>query len=909
MQYYTYEEASMYKILRNSKFIISLFLTAFIMHFFSFAFVLPVKAANQARIHYLTLPGSTIAVLLECNGRFGMVDSGEDTDYPDGSDPRYPMRPGITQGIGYEDDVIAYLNSAGVTQENFEFYIGTHPHSDHIGSADEIIRAFHPKRVYIQEYKDSYVTYTGNLWDNLYVYDHMLEAATEVGATIIQNFSPHVPLYPEKVSIRGSVFWDDENDQEGLRPDEIAISLLDSASNEIQHLHISADESGNWSYQFSHLQKYDDTKTPIVYRVQLNDLDSNYEISNPDNEYDFVCSHIPEEVPPEEVDKPDEYSHSKSSEAEENGEENISENQEKTDEDQFNIMDNSETTNEIDTSDVIDGLDTIEKIDDTSVMEEPEAADEPADTSVVEDPEAADEPADASVVEDLEATDELDDISVMEGPETADKFNVSDAMEIVDGTVPTASPELTDTAENVKNSNVSKGGIFDDDTSNQPVKETSDDLFTSEITFYDQVDATCLLDPNNAASLLDAAPAQTGIFDDLSEEQNTTSTPTFTLGDDMLIQIKHYGTDYKTNPKPDANYFSLGVLIECNGKSAFLSGDINNYEGAETALIEELGHIDILTLGHHGHYGSNTYGYITGLSPKIMVCPGKCADIPNYNDEYSTLKALLLMNEKGTPLYSTDWYHESCDALVFSFDESLSNNIPSPVSQLLVSNAPDSIDHLYYLDGIPYAYNGWIDFNGQTYYFDNNFFSEKNKWVLIGTKRYYLNPDGTRKTEEWLSLDNKWYYLDSTGVMSTGWLFLNNKTYYFDSDSGNMLTGWQLIDDNRYYLAPTNGSLQSGWQFINDVWYYLEPDTSIMLTGWQFIHSKWYYLTPSNGAMKTGWQFINHKWYYLTPDSGDMKTGWQKINGKYYYMYSSGEMAANTYINEYYVNKSGIWVP
>ena len=63
----------------------------------------------------------------------------------------------------------------GVTQENFEFYIGTHPHSDHIGTADEVIEEFHPKRVYIQEYKDSYISNPAALWDNLYVYDQMLQ--------------------------------------------------------------------------------------------------------------------------------------------------------------------------------------------------------------------------------------------------------------------------------------------------------------------------------------------------------------------------------------------------------------------------------------------------------------------------------------------------------------------------------------------------------------------------------------------------------------------------------------------------------------------------------------------------------------------------------------------------------------
>ena len=48
--------------------------------------------STDGTIHFLTLNHNTDAILIECDGKFGMVDSGEDNDYPDGSDPRYPDR-------------------------------------------------------------------------------------------------------------------------------------------------------------------------------------------------------------------------------------------------------------------------------------------------------------------------------------------------------------------------------------------------------------------------------------------------------------------------------------------------------------------------------------------------------------------------------------------------------------------------------------------------------------------------------------------------------------------------------------------------------------------------------------------------------------------------------------------------
>ena len=37
------------------------------------------------------------AILLESNGHYALIDMGEDYDFPDGTNPRYPSRVGITR--------------------------------------------------------------------------------------------------------------------------------------------------------------------------------------------------------------------------------------------------------------------------------------------------------------------------------------------------------------------------------------------------------------------------------------------------------------------------------------------------------------------------------------------------------------------------------------------------------------------------------------------------------------------------------------------------------------------------------------------------------------------------------------------------------------------------------------------
>ena len=170
--------------------------------FFLFGTGNKVEAYEETtKIHFISLYGSTDAILLESDGHYGMVDSGEDWDYPNGEDPKYPLRDGISKNVGYEQQVIHYLEKMGV--QKLDFYIGTHAHSDHIGSGDEILDHFPTDRLYISEYVDSYQLDAHGkdptdpyyypeakeyrLWDNQYVYDKLIASAKRNGVEIISD--------------------------------------------------------------------------------------------------------------------------------------------------------------------------------------------------------------------------------------------------------------------------------------------------------------------------------------------------------------------------------------------------------------------------------------------------------------------------------------------------------------------------------------------------------------------------------------------------------------------------------------------------------------------------------------------------------------------------------------------------
>lgn len=146
---------------------------------------------EQSKIYFYNVAGTadygTDAILIESNGHFGLVDCGEDLDYPKGTDPKYPLRDGIvTKQYADPQELINFISSKGVTE--LDFIIFSHAHSDHMGAADEIIRAFDVDKIYAREYDDKYINNQDRLYDTQYVYDCMVQAANKYGATLIQNF-------------------------------------------------------------------------------------------------------------------------------------------------------------------------------------------------------------------------------------------------------------------------------------------------------------------------------------------------------------------------------------------------------------------------------------------------------------------------------------------------------------------------------------------------------------------------------------------------------------------------------------------------------------------------------------------------------------------------------------------------
>lgn len=219
------------------------------------------------------------------------------------------------------------------------------------------------------------------------------------------------------------------------------------------------------------------------------------------------------------------------------------------------------------------------------------------------------------------------------------------------------------------------------------------------------------------------------------------------------------------------------------------------------------------------------------------------------------------------------------------------------------------------VDGIRYTYDGngnryqirdgWQKENETWYYIENG--SPVTGWKQIQGSWYYLDPaDGSMKTGFFQDSSGTLYYTDAAGRMlsGNGWKQIRGN-WYWVQPSGAIARGWKQNRGTWYYLTDS-GAMYTGWICLNRTWYCLDPTSGAMQTGWYQIHGTWYYSNGS-GAMQTGWLAQSGSWYYLNPN-GAALTGWQVIGGTWYYFYPNCSMAANTWIDNYYVNSNGAWV-
>lgn len=122
------------------------------------------------RIHFLNTANSD-CIILESNGKFALIDSGEGNENPRRK----------TEYKGYRDEVISYIKKVASDEKgfvNFEFILGTHSHYDHAGNFEAIFKdkSISAKKAYFKNFNENVATeLEAGDWGNKETYERILK--------------------------------------------------------------------------------------------------------------------------------------------------------------------------------------------------------------------------------------------------------------------------------------------------------------------------------------------------------------------------------------------------------------------------------------------------------------------------------------------------------------------------------------------------------------------------------------------------------------------------------------------------------------------------------------------------------------------------------------------------------------
>lgn len=156
------------------------------------------------RIHFLNT-GNSDCILLESNGHFALIDSGEGDHNPRRK----------TAYKGYEKQVLDYLKkvcSDSNGDVHLDFIIGTHYHYDHVGNFVPIINdeSIIIEKAYFKEYNSKMDrSYEVKKWKIGEFYTDIIESVNNKGIELIQDIPDSITFGDFELSLYNTDYFDD----------------------------------------------------------------------------------------------------------------------------------------------------------------------------------------------------------------------------------------------------------------------------------------------------------------------------------------------------------------------------------------------------------------------------------------------------------------------------------------------------------------------------------------------------------------------------------------------------------------------------------------------------------------------------------------------------------------------------
>ena len=824
-----------------------------------------ISAGSGNRIHFINTKAKSgsDAILLESNGHYALIDMGEDYDFPDGSDPRYPSRWGISMRNNQvlEDRLIRHLDQIGV--KKLDFILGTHVHSDHIGGADEILNRYQVGKFYLKKYSDDRITSHWGLWDNLFNYDNALRAAQKRGVTLIQNITDedsHFKLGDMDIQLYN---YKNEYDADGNLK-----RVRDDNSNSIVSVVTVAGKRIYLGGDLDNAEGAEDKLGPVIGKVDMMKWNHHYDatISNTIN---FL-----ENLSPKMVIQTT------------GGDINVASTREYLQKKNIQVLHAASQTQDATVFDISDkGFANVSNtFPDIPVVDEKWYQEDGYWKYRLTDGEMA--------------------IGWREIGGATYFFNGKGQMQ--------AGRWLhlnDDWGENAKgndyylnqNGKMQTGGWFKLDDSWYYIQSNGARRFSelSEIGGKKYLFAA-------DGKMLTGHQVYNGkkmFFSESGALQAAGKPSTWQKIDSDWYFYDEDGlkTVGKKNINGSTYYFNQEGVMQTGW--TFVDGYWNYFASSgamKTGWIKDQEtwyYLDKDGIMLTGRQDINGVRYYLNASGAMQT---GWAFVDGHWNYFANSGAM----QTGWIKDQDTWYYLDKDGIMLTGKQ----DINGTRYYLNASGAMQTgwrwlENNWYYYANSGAMKTGWIKDNEKWYYLNQDGIMQTGKQEINGT-RYYLNTSGAMQTG-WQWLDKHWHYYADSGAMKTGWLKDQETWYYLEDQEGTMLVGFQQVDGKQYYFSAS-GAMQTGWKWFDNHYRYFEA-SGAMKTGWIKDKGVWYYLNPEDGIMLVGLHKINGDHYYLD-STGAMQTGWKRIDGNWYYFQTDGSLLKNaTTPDGYKVNEEGIW--
>jgi len=778
------------------------------------AFADTISTGGGNRIHFINLKSKSgsDAILLESNGHFGLIDMGEDYDFPDGSNPLYPDRWGISRANEdtIEDRLFRHLKQVGV--KKLDFVLGTHVHSDHIGTADEVLKRYPVDRFYLKKYSDERITTQWRLWDNLYNYDNAVRTALERGVTLIQDISDQDSHF--KLGDMDIQLYNYKNE---YGPDGNLKRVYDDNSNSIVAVVNVAGKKIYLGGDLDNDQGAEDRLGPVIGKVDMMKWNHHYDatISNTVNFIENLSPSIVVQTSGADINR-----QSTTNLLREKNIQIIKAYSKTKDATVFDISDSG-------FSNVSDSFPDIPTVSEKWYKEDGYWKYRLSDDQMAI------------------GWKKINGVYYFfngQGQMQADRWlHLKDSKEKVDG----------------------NWYYLNNDGSMQV-----SGWFKHDGTWY-YITWSGARTYNELAEI----GGQKYLFD--KDGKMLTGLQVFN-GKKLLfassgaLQTEGTASGWQ---KIDGNWYYFdeeGTRIvgkkEINGATYYF-----NQEGVmQTGWIFTEGHWNYFASSGAMITGwvkdKGTWYYLD--KDGVMLTGLQEIDGTRYY-----LNASGAMQTGWKWLDNHYYYFASSGAMKTGWLKDKDIWYYLDKDGVMLTGLQEIDGTRYYLNTSGAMQIGWKWLDNHYYYFATSgamktgWFKDKGLW-------YYLKPEDGVMATGLLDVDGTRYYLNASGAMETGWKLLDNQYYYF-TESGAMKTGWFKDKGLWYYLKPEDGVMATGFLDVDGTRYYLNA-SGAMETGWKQLNGNWYYFQVNgsllrNGTTPDGYKVNQDGIWSLNPDKVEVQ--------------------------------------